>query len=102
MHTRPGRRRSCDQRDHETPVADGTGTAHHVIDPATGLPAKHSAASTTVIATRAVDAETLATAALLAGPDAGVELLSAHGASGVLVGRDGERHATTELIELVA
>ncbi len=80
----------------------GTGTAHHVIDPATGLPAKHSAASATVIATRAVDAETLATAALLAGPDAGVELLSAHGASGVLVGRDGERHATAELTELVA
>ena len=80
----------------------GTDTAHHVIDPATGLPAEDSAASATVIATRAVDAETLATAALLAGPDAGVELLTAHGASGVLVGRDGERRATAELMELVA
>ena len=80
----------------------GAHTAHHVIDPATGLPAEDSAASATVIATRAVDAETLATAALLAGPDAGVELLTAHGASGVLVGRDGERRATAELMELVA
>lgn len=80
----------------------GAATVHHVIDPATGLPAEHSAASATVIATRAVDAETLATAALLAGLDAGVELLAAHGASGVLVGRDGERRATLELMELVA
>ena len=79
----------------------GTNTAHHVIDPATGLPAEDSAASATVIATRAVDAETLATAALLAGPDAGVELLTAHGVSGVLVGRDGQRRATAELMELV-
>ncbi len=79
----------------------GTHTAHHVIDPATGLPAEDSAASATVIAPRAVDAEMLATAALLAGPAAGVELLSAHGASGVLVGRDGERRATAELMELV-
>ena len=79
----------------------GTEIAHHVIDPATGAPATDSAASATVIAPRAVDAETLATAALLAGPDAGIELLSVHGASGVLVGRGGERRATVELLELV-
>ena len=80
----------------------GTEIAHHVIDPATGGPATGSAASATVIARRALDAETLATGALLAGPDAGIELLTAHGASGVLVGRDGERRATVELLELVA
>ena len=80
----------------------GTEPAHHVIDPETGAPATSSAESATVIASRAVDAETLATAALLSGPERGIELLTAHGASGVLVGRDGKRHATAQLLELVS
>ncbi|MEP6626161.1 MAG: FAD:protein FMN transferase, partial [Acidimicrobiia bacterium] len=80
----------------------GPATAHHVIDPTTGRPATDSAAAVTVIAPRAVDAETLATAALLSGPDQGIELLIAHGASGVVIGRDGTRRATMTLLELVA
>ena len=85
------------------PLSYGSsGVDYHVIDPFTGAPAIDSAESATVIAPRAVDAETLATAALLAGPRAGIDLLTAHHASGVLVGRDGERRATAALLELAA
>ena len=80
----------------------GAEIVHHVIDPATGAAAAASAAAATVIADRAVDAETLATAALLAGTEAGVALLEARNATGILIGRDGTRHATTNLLALVA
>ncbi len=75
--------------------------AHHVIDPHTSLPATDSAALATVVADCAMAAETLATAALLAGPDNGVALLRAHRASGVIVGRDDTTRTTADLLSLV-
>jgi thiamine biosynthesis lipoprotein len=67
--------------------ADG-GFAHHLIDPASGGPAWTGLVSATALAPTALEAETLAKAALLSGPDAGRALLAAHG--GLLVHDDGE------------
>lgn len=66
------------------------GRGHHLIDPATGAPAASGLAQTTVLAAEAWWAEALATAAFIAGPVAGVELLDRHGVSGLLVTDDGE------------
>jgi len=65
------------------------GDAHHLIDPRTGRPASTDVVSATVLAASARDAEVLAKAAVLAGMDAGVALLSDNGATGLLVGEDG-------------
>ncbi len=66
------------------------GPAHHLIDPATGRPCQSGLRVVTVLAAEAMWAEVLAKAALIAGPDRGLELLSASGACGFLV--DDERH----------
>jgi thiamine biosynthesis lipoprotein len=55
---------------------------HHLLDPATGRPAWTGVVQATALAPTALEAETLAKAALLAGPAAGRELL-VHG--GVLL-----------------
>jgi thiamine biosynthesis lipoprotein len=63
------------------------GFAHHLIDPGTGTPAWTGVVQATAMAPTAVAAEALAKAALFAGPEAGLLLLSAHG--GALVLDDG-------------
>jgi thiamine biosynthesis lipoprotein len=63
------------------------GFAHHLIDPGTGMPAWTGVVQATAMAPSAVAAEALAKAALFAGPEAGLLLLSAHG--GALVLDDG-------------
>ncbi len=68
---------------------DGT-PRHHLIDPATGLPAASGLAGVTVITGRAWQAEVLAKAAFLAGPVDGAALLAAHDAAGLLVADDGQ------------
>jgi thiamine biosynthesis lipoprotein len=60
--------------------------AHHLLDPATGEPAWTGVVSATALAPTAAEAEALAKAALLAGPQAGCALLR-HG--GLLVLDDG-------------
>jgi FAD:protein FMN transferase len=62
--------------------------AHHLIDPSTGEPAWTGLVSVTALGPTALEAETLAKAALLSGPAAGRALLAVHG--GVLVHDDGE------------
>lgn len=62
---------------------------HHLIDPATGSPAAGDAVTVTVVAGEAHWAEVLAKAALIAGPEAGAELLETHGVAGLLVTEDG-------------
>jgi thiamine biosynthesis lipoprotein len=63
------------------------GFAHHLIDPAAGEPAWTGVIGATAVAPSALEAETLAKAAVLAGPHAGVRWLGAHG--GVLFTEDG-------------
>jgi thiamine biosynthesis lipoprotein len=63
------------------------GHAHHLLDPSTGEPAWTGLVGATALAPTALEAETLAKAAVLAGPDAGRRLLGEHG--GVLFADDG-------------
>ncbi len=66
---------------------DASGSpAHHLLDPATGRPAFTGVAQATALAPTAVEAETLAKAAILSGPERGLHWLR-HG--GVLVLEDG-------------
>ena len=72
----------------------GTAVEHHVIDPRTGNPAQTPWISATVIAGRAVDAEPLAKAALLTRDlETASRVLTAHGATGILIEPEGQLHA---------
>jgi len=64
--------------------------AHHLLDPATGEPAWTGVVTATALAPTAAEAEALAKAALLSGPQDGAALLRLHG--GVLVLDDGTAH----------
>lgn len=63
------------------------GFAHHLVDPATGEPAWTGVLQATALAPTAVEAEALAKAALLRGPDEGRLVLARHG--GLIVLDDG-------------
>jgi FAD:protein FMN transferase len=67
-------------------VSSDGGLAHHLLDPATGRPAFTGIVQATAIAPSGVEAEALAKAALLSGPDGARHWLR-HG--GVLVHEDG-------------
>lgn len=77
-------------------TADNT-TAHHLIDPATGLPADTGLSAVTVVAGEAWWAEVLAKAAFLAGPVDGLRLLSGLGVTGILFDEDGRAHNVDRL-----
>ncbi|HSD79805.1 MAG TPA: FAD:protein FMN transferase [Solirubrobacteraceae bacterium] len=64
------------------------GFAHHLIDPARGEPAWTGVIQATALAPTALEAETLAKAALLRGPEDGRAILARHG--GVLILDDGQ------------
>ena len=66
---------------------------HHLLDPATGQPAWTGVVQATALAPTALEAEILAKAALLAGPEHGACLLREHG--GVIVLDDG----SVEMVE---
>ena len=61
------------------------GPVHHLLDPSTGASTPEVVASVTVVAARAVQAEVLAKTVFVAGPDEGASLITAAGASGVVV-----------------
>jgi len=63
------------------------GYAHHLLDPATGTPAWTGLIGATALGDTAVEAETLAKAALLSGPEDGRSVLADRG--GMLVHDDG-------------
>ena len=65
-----------------------SGFAHHLLDPSTGEPAWTGLVGVTALGATALEAETLAKAALLAGPDPARALLAARG--GLLVHDTGE------------
>lgn len=66
--------------------------AHHLIDPRTGRPAAGAGRAVTVIAGTAAEAEVLAKALFLLGPESGGDLLAERGATGVVVDDDGGAH----------
>ncbi len=66
---------------------DDGGYAHHLIDPSTGSPAWTGLICASARAPTALEADTLAKAALLSGPDRARELLADYG--GLIVGENG-------------
>lgn len=66
----------------------GGGYAHHLLDPSTGEPAWTGLVGATALAATALEAETLAKAALLSGPAGAREILRPNG--GLIVHDDGE------------
>lgn len=67
--------------------ADGH-IAHHLLDPATGVPVFSGLVAVTALAPTAVEAEALAKQALLLGPDAAPRILARHG--GIAIDEDGD------------
>jgi FAD:protein FMN transferase len=65
----------------------GDGFAHHLLDPSTGEPAWTGVIQATSLGATAVEAETLAKMAFLAGPDGAAGVLAQHG--GLIVTDDG-------------
>jgi thiamine biosynthesis lipoprotein len=66
---------------------------HHILDPRTGLSA-NAVASATVVASRAMLADALATAVFVLGPQEGIRLLNRVGVEGLIVTPDLRCHET--------
>lgn len=80
---------------HRWTDAAGGAPRHHLIDPRTGRPARTDLVQVTVLAGSARRAEVLAKAVLIAGTDAGLDLLAAAAAPAALLLRaDGDLVAT--------
>jgi thiamine biosynthesis lipoprotein len=74
---------------------------HHIIDPATGYPARRST-SATVIADTALDADALATGLFVMGPEEGIALAEQlSGVEALIIDPDLSVHATTGFPKLV-
>ena len=74
-------------------IADGV-RYHHILDPATGQPAR-GCQSVTVLAPTAAEADACATAAFVLGPSQGLAFLRARpGVRGVIVAADSQLHWT--------
>ena len=75
---------------------------HHILDPATGQPARECQ-SVTVLAPTATEADACATAAFVLGPRRGIAFLRARpGVRGVIVGAAGDVSWTDAALELMA
>lgn len=79
----------------------GGTSAHHLIDPRTGTPADTGLATVTVVAADAWQAEALAKAVFVGGPEAGAVLLDRLGAAGLLVTDEGDVLRTLTLSQFV-
>jgi thiamine biosynthesis lipoprotein len=82
----------CTSGDYERRSPSGH-AGHHILDPRTGASAT-AAASVTVLASSAMVADALATAAFVLGPAEGLQLLERHGADGLIVTPALERFTT--------
>jgi FAD:protein FMN transferase len=84
----------CTSGDYERRGPDVEG--HHILDPRTGT-SPHSVASATVVASSAMLADAVGTAALVLGPEDGIRLLHRMGVEGLLVTPDLDRFETEGL-----
>jgi thiamine biosynthesis lipoprotein len=73
-----------------------TGAGHHILDPRTDA-SPHSVASATVVASGAMLADALATAAFVLGPRDGIQLLQRLDVGGLIVTPELERYETGDL-----
>jgi len=73
---------------------------HHILDSATGRPARSGVKSVTVLATDCALADALATAAFVMGPEEGLDLIESwEKVEGILISGDGEYHVTSGIGE---
>ena len=90
----------CTSGDYERRTPDGGdgrhGAGHHILDPRTGA-SPHTVASATVVASGAMLADALATAAFVLGPEDGIQLLNRMGVDGLIVTPELERYETRGL-----
>lgn len=88
--------------DYERFFMDGGVRYHHILDPATGMPAR-GCRSVTVLAPTAAEADACSTAAFVLGPERGIAFLrSRPGVRGFIVDEDGALHWTDEALERMA
>lgn len=88
--------------DYERFFMDGGVRYHHILDPATGMPAR-GCRSVTVLAPTAAEADACSTAAFVLGPERGIAFLrSRPGVRGFIVDEDGDLHWTDEALERMA
>ncbi len=81
-------------------VVDGV-RYHHIFDPQTGLPAR-GCQSVSVIAANTAEADALATAAFVLGPEKGLQLLEQWpGVDGLIVAADGSSQTTSGIKDLI-
>jgi thiamine biosynthesis lipoprotein len=85
----------CTSGDYERP-APGGADGHHLLDPRTGV-SPDAVASVTVVASSAMLADALGTAAFVLGPAEGLELFERHGVEGLIVTPALERYETPGL-----
>lgn len=81
-------------------VADGV-RYHHILDPATGMPAR-GAVSVTVIAKEAVLADGYSTGVFVMGPKRGLSMLERLGMEGLVITGDDERFMTDGMGERIS
>ena len=62
---------------------------HHILDPATGYPARSGLCSVTIVCDSGLLADALSTACFVLGPEQGMALAKAYGAEALFVGEDG-------------
>ena len=82
----------CTSGDYERRKSDG-GDEHHIIDPRTGR-STTKLASVTVVASKAMLADAVATAAFVLGPDEGLKLCENLGVDALMLSPTCERYAT--------
>jgi thiamine biosynthesis lipoprotein len=88
----------CTSGDYERRIPGRAGggpyiSAHHILDPRSGTSA-NNVASATVVASGAMLADALATAAFVLGPEGGIQLLQRLGVDGLIVTPELERYET--------
>ena len=66
----------------------------HILDPTTGYPVTHTAASVTVVSSSAIVADAWATALLVLGPEQGMAIAHEQGLAVMMIFRDGQGFAT--------
>lgn len=71
-------------------------TYHHLLDPATGMPADNGLASVTIVSASSLTGDACTTAAFLLGLEAGMEFIESHdGLEALFIGTDGTASASS-------
>ena len=73
---------------------------HHILDPATGYPARSGLCSVTILCDSGMLADALSTACFVLGPERGMALAENYGAEALFVREDGELQMTEGMKEI--